>query len=141
MRSLYYPEELLKWEKNTKISEFISLDGCRAHGLVYCQSKKVVAMNGRDFVEKSFLFHENGVIYKYSSYIDNCHLIRAVPSDSVRGQSLFSFAMARRSPTDNKILFTNINQMDYKLKIPMFLKSSFLPKAAKLWYKEINNHL
>jgi hypothetical protein len=109
MRSLYYPNELVKWESNTKVCEFLSLDGCHGHGLAYCATKKVFTISGRDFLDKSFLFHSGDTVYKYSSSVDNCSSLRPPPSGTVRGQSIYSFAIARRDASDNKIHFTNIN--------------------------------
>lgn len=142
MKSIYYCDYQRQWEKNVKEAFFISLDGCRTHGLVYCATKKIFTIDSRDFFEKSFMFSANGKIYKYSSNADWPEKDPSSQSKDkrVRGTNLHSCSLIQRLE-DGRILYTNINQMDYKLNIPLFIKTSFLPKAAKTWYKDITAFL
>jgi hypothetical protein len=106
MKSIYYSNQQKKWEKNIKECEFISIDGCRTHGLVYCTTKKIFTIESRDFLEKSFLFHANGKIYKYSSNAADCPFDPKLKTKTkyVRGENIFSCSLIRRDPeNDNKI--------------------------------------
>ena len=100
MRCLYNAEHLLSWEKNTKTQEFIPVDGHRSFGLNYYRTKKVMVIGSRDFVDKTFIFENDGKIYKYSSHIENCTKIKPIPVATVRGTNMFSFGMAHRIEDD-----------------------------------------
>ena len=71
MKCIYHPESVKKWDKNVKAMEFIPVEGSKTHGFNYSASKKIFTFDSRDFYEKTFMFHHNGKIYKYSCAVEN----------------------------------------------------------------------
>ena len=46
----------------------------------------------------------------------------------------------RRDPSDLKIHVTGISQYDYKIDVPKFLTTTFLPKAIKSGFDSVNKY-
>ena len=105
-----------------------------------------MAICSRDFIEKGFNFFHNGKFYRYSSSIDNSDLpglngkelkFPAPNKSTVRANTLINCAIMRRD-SDNRILVSTLTQCDFKIKVPAFMITTFLPKATKNWYESIN---
>ena len=56
--------------------------------------------------------------------------------DTVRAENYFCIFVMQRT-SQNKILIEAVNQCDFKLSLPQFIIKSFLPSAAKDWYKAV----
>lgn len=61
----------------------------------------------------------------------NSEELKPVPGETVRGETIYNFGIMQRDDKDNKIKFSVITQADFKLEVPAFMLSSFLPKATK----------
>lgn len=100
-------------------------------------NKKQFTIDSRDFYEKGFNFFHDGKFYRYSCVVDNDLELRPKPANTVRGATLYNVGMMYRDPVDKKVHLTVITQCDYKLNVPSFMLTSFLPKAAKGWIGDI----
>lgn len=99
-------------------------------------------------MEKGFNFYSDGKFYRYSTSIDNSEVagvydedgpVRSIddPENRVRGFTIFNCAIMERNPTTNEIECRVVTQCDFKMSIPVFIVSSFVPKATKAWYDNI----
>lgn len=99
-------------------------------------------------MEKGFNFYSDGKMYRYSASIDNSEVegaydsngpIRSLadPSTTVRGFTIFNVGIMQRHETSNEISLHSITQCDFKISIPSFMITSFLPKATKGWHDNI----
>jgi hypothetical protein len=61
----------------------------------------------------------------------NSEELYAVPKDTIRGETIYNFGIMERDPSDNKIKFSVVTQADFKISVPAFMMTSFLPKATK----------
>ena len=135
---IYFPENATKWDKNVKDYEQIPLEkGNTCYGMTYVSQKKTFTIDSRDFLDKGFSFFYKGKFYRYSCSVNNNLDLKPKPKDTVRGATLYNCVVMYRDPKDLRIYYTVVTQCDYKLNIPTFILTSFLPKAAKSWIGEI----
>ena len=45
-----------------------------------------------------------------------------------------------RDPTDGRVKYVNLMQADLDMSIPSWILSSFIPKAYKEWYENLNKY-
>ena len=50
---------------------------------------------------------------------------------------MYNFGIMTRDPEDYKIKFSVITQADFKLEVPAFMLTTFLPKATKQWFDTV----
>lgn len=90
------------------------------------------------------MFYTNGKLYKYSTSIMNADkpgpngekpIKPSLDSYTVRADTLFNVGCIERDPVNGKVKLTTITQCDFKLKVPSFMLTSFLPNAVKGWYE------
>ena len=76
-----------------------------------------MAINCRDFVEKTFGFYDNGKYYRYSCSVPNSELpgpngepplCPILEKNTVRGYTMINVAMSYRDPTDGKIIMHSL---------------------------------
>ena len=122
--------------------EFISQieGGKRTYGYTYTKQKKQFTIQSRDFYDKGFNFYHNGKYYRYSTAMANSEELYAVPKDTIRGETIYNFGIMERDPSDNKIKFSVVTQADFKISVPAFMMTSFLPKATKQWFDTVQKH-
>ena len=98
-------------------------------------------------MEKGFNFYSDGKFYRYSTSIDNSEVpgaydssrpIRAIenPNQTIRGFTIFNVGIMQRLD-DGKISMDIVTQCDFKISVPSFMLTSFLPKATKAWYDNV----
>lgn len=63
-----------------------------------------------------------------------------VPEETTRGTTVFNFGMFERDPNDGKIHGTICTQCDFKIDIPSFMLTTFLPNASKAWYQNVTKY-
>ena len=63
--------------------------------------------------------------------------MKPLPKKTTRAETLINIGKMYKDPKDNKLKLTSITQMDFKIKLPAFIFSTFLPKASKSWYTEV----
>lgn len=135
----------MKWDKNLNLAEYTPYrPGAVGIGFWYTNNKKQYTIASRDFYEKGFNFFHDGKYYRYSCSIADSELagpngeppLRPCDNDTVRGRCVINCGMMQRNPSDGKILLTQISQMDFRINVPSFMVTSFLPKAMKSWYDE-----
>ena len=107
--------------------------------LKYSVNKKQYTIDSRDFVEKSFSFYHNEKFYRYSSSVPEQAGLQMfpLPEETVRGTTIFNFGLFERDKKDEKIKGTICTQCDFKIAVPAFMLSTFLPDSAKEWYSGV----
>ena len=121
----------MKWDKNIDIGEPTPfIEGKSSFYKMYSKNIKKFTFEARDFYEKCFVFTHNGAMYRYTCSFPNSESTIPVKNGGIRGESLINMAKMYRDD-DNKIKFTVLVQCDFKLKLPSFIFSSFLPGAFK----------
>lgn len=76
------------------------------------------------------MFTCNGAMYRYSSNIPNSEKIIPLEKNVTRGESYINLAKMYRDE-DNSIRHLSLYQCDFKMKIPSFIFSSFIPGSIK----------
>jgi len=139
---MYSPEHQMVWDSNLKSSEFIPLqEGKKSFGFTYTANHKQFTIKSRDFYEKGFNFFHEGKFYRYSCSVRNSEEGREVPKETVRGETIYNMAiMYRDQEDDQKLKFSVVTQCDFKINVPAFMLTSFLPKATKGWMDNINKY-
>ena len=148
-KTMFDPAHVSKWDKNIKTVKTIPLvEGKRCFSLSYTLNKQQYSIAGRDFYEKQFNFFHNGKFYRYSSSIDNSEIEgpngepAAMPSPddkTVRAFTAINCGVVQRGPK-SELKFTMFCQIDWKIKVPSFILTSFFPKAAKEWNQNVNKY-
>ena len=136
---IYNPEHQGQWDKNLRNVEFKAVvPGKKTFGLNYNSNKKQFQFCSRDFQEKGFNFYSDGKFYRYSTSIDDSEAIKPIddPKDMVRGFTIYNCGVMQRDETGQLVLRI-ITQCDFKITVPSFMLSSFLPKATKTWYDSV----
>ena len=121
-------------------------DGTNAACYSYSRNKRIYAIDGREFYEKGFLFFDKGKFYRYTTSIpdsvgepkdENDMSKRPLYSDgAVRGETLISMATIERDEK-GKLRLQMLMQLDFKLRLPSSILSSFMPSAMKTWYSSV----
>lgn len=139
----------MEWDKNIQESEVKpTTPGKKSYFLFYMSNKKQYQFCPRDFMEKAFTFYSDGKLYRYSTSIDNSEVegaygssgpIRSLddPNNMVRGFTIFNVGIMDRDEKTNEIRIKSITQCDFKISVPSFMLTSFLPKATKGWHDNI----
>ena len=132
----------MKWDKNVEEGEFIEcIEGKRTYGYTYIKNKKHATIKSRDFYDKGFNFYHNGKYYRYSTAVAGSEDLKPVPADTFRGETIYNFGIMERDPEDNnKIKFSVVTQADFKINVPAFMLTTFLPKATKTWFDTVQKH-
>ena len=108
-----------------------------------------MAIASRDFVEKSIHFYQNGKFYKFACSVPNSELggpggqepLYPSPDNyTVRGFTLLNASIVQRNSFDGSITMTGLVQCDFKLRIPQFMITTFLPRATRQWLENINKY-
>ena len=137
---MFKPQCVLDWDKNCLTSEFVEVDtNKKSYGLIYVAQKKQFTFQSRDFYEKGINFYSNGKYYRYTCGIPNDSDFRSIPKDTVRGQTLINCAIMEYQE-DGKLSYRCVTQCDFKMTVPNFIYTTFLPKAAKSWLAEIQKY-
>ena len=145
---MYVAKNLLKYESCLADAKFIPLrNDCFAAGFSYSRHKRIYVIDGREFYEKGFLFYDQGKLYRYLTSIPNSvgepeyegdfSKKPQHPDSPVRGETLFSIVTVERDEK-GKLKLTMLMQMDFKLRLPSFIISSFMPSTMKTWYTNVN---
>ena len=102
----------------------------------YTRHKRIYAIDGREFYEKGFLFYDQGKLYRYLTSVPDSigepeyeGDMRKRPLHSkatVRGETLFSMITIERE-AKGKLKLIMLMQLDFKLRLPSFILSSFMP--------------
>ena len=131
-KCIYDLDEQMKWDKNIVQADVVPvIEGKQVAHTSYTQNRKVFSIKSRDFYDKGLAFTHNEVFYRFSSAVNNSEEVRPPPKDTIRGETLINYAKMWRDPVDNKVKYISVIQCDFKLKIPPFIFSSFLPGAFK----------
>ena len=94
-------------------------------------------------MEKGFAFYSKGKFYRYSTSVDGSEFpgpngekpLMPLPNDStVRGFTNLNCGVMYRDPKTGKIINKVITQCDFKISVPPWMLTSFLPSATKKWY-------
>ena len=59
--------------------------------------------------------------------------------NTIRGETYTSVAIMERT-ADNKLRFVQLSQSDFKLELPGWIYSLFLPKSAKAWIGNVQEY-
>ena len=149
VKTMFDPDHVSKWDKNIKSVRIVPLvDGKKCFYLQYTLNKQQYSISGRDFYEKQFNFYHKGKFYRYSSSIENSEVegpngelaIMPSPDDkTIRSFTVINCGIIERGPS-NELLYSLICQIDWKIKVPSFILTSFFPKAAKEWNQNVNKY-
>ena len=125
-------------------------DGNLSAGFSYSRHKRVYAIDGREFYDKGFLFFDKGKFYRYLTSIpdgvgepeyEGDMKKRPLHSENtVRGETYVSMITIERDEK-GKLLVKMLTQLDFKLRLPSFIVSSFLPNAMKTWYSNVKKYV
>ena len=108
-----------------------------------------MAIASRDYAEKSFMFYDRGKFYRFTSGVPDSEFKRPngrppicpLPDYStVRAFTFINIATCYRNPSDGKIIYSSVVQFDFKLKIPNFMLTTFVPRAIKAWMENIQKY-
>ena len=149
LKVIYDPKHNIKWDK------LIGEEGIKvgvnektnSASFLYTHNRKQYTIAARDFYEKGFNFYDNGKFYRYSTSVPDAQMqglngeAPRCPErpNTVRAEVLINVSMMWRSP-DGKINSVLISQADFKIKAPLFMINSFLPKAAKNWRESVDKY-
>jgi len=67
----------------------------------------------------------------------NSEELYPVPEETIRGETLYNYGVMYRDPKDNKIHLDVVTQADFKIQVPAFMMTSFLPKATKQFFDTV----
>ena len=114
--------------------------GKRCYGLCYLVNGSKFTFDARDYVEKYLEFYDKGKFYRYGSSIPNNGFdVEPARKKTVRGETLINCAMLYRLQ-DQKIKQIHLCQVDFKIEVPQWLLTQFLPSAAKKWMAEAKKY-
>lgn len=130
----------MKYDKNVKSSELITVGDKKCYAYTYYVQKKQFNILGRDYYEKSFMFSHEGTVYRYSCSIADSDEIKLIPASTIRAECIYNIATIKRDPSSGKILLTTLAQNDFKLAVPAFMINTFLPKATKEWLDHVTKY-
>lgn len=143
LKVIYSPDHQKKWDKVLEDSQVQPLgESTRNIGYSYTKNKKQFTIASRDFFEKGFNFYHDGKFYRYSTSVPDSEnsLKPLVDKKTVRGTTNFNVGIMERDPGSGKILFTMAAQCDFKIKVPSFMLTSFLPSAVKSWHENVSKY-
>mmetsp|Transcript_35609 Transcript_35609/g.54449 ORF Transcript_35609/g.54449 Transcript_35609/m.54449 type:complete len:254 (-) Transcript_35609:2-763(-) len=137
IKCIWETDHQKKWDACLQEAEFSPLrEGVRSYGFTYCQNKKQFTIQSRDFYEKGFSFYHDGKFYRYSCTVKDSQEQKPSPADTIRGETLYNFACVYREQ-DGSLKMSVVTQCDFKIQVPSFMLTSFLPKATKNWFDNV----
>ena len=140
MKCIYDPTECVQWDNNLEDAYNIPIhEGKFSYTKSYSKNKKQFGIAARDFYDKGFLFIEKGVVYRYTCSHNN-HKELPNSKGVIRGETLYNFARISRDPLDRTIRLVCLTQCDFKLSVPGWAYTTFLPKAFKSWVSDVQTH-
>ena len=148
LNCIYNPQAMVNFDKNIKNARRIEVYNKKSYGFLYFQNKKVFQVQSRDFVEKYVGFYHKGKYYRIVfSYKDadkrgpngEPPFCPVPDKQTVRGETVVGAITAERT-ADGKIKLTTVIQCDLKISIPTFMITTFLPRATKEWYENLNQY-
>lgn len=123
--------------------EFYSINGCKTNGLTYQKNKAQYSFNSRDFYEKGFAFYHNGKFYRYTTSVpdEESFSMKPLPEVTERASTIIYYGIVERDPSNNnKIKLQSNCQCDFKITVPSFMLTQFLPSSTKSWYSSIQKY-
>lgn len=115
---MYEQDHVPNWDPMISHNEFHPLkDGDKTIGTNWTKHHRIMHMSSRDYCDKMINFYHNGKFYHYQTSIPacECHKVKELNGDVVRGTTIYNIGMIHRDEESGKLHYHGLIQLDCKV--------------------------
>ena len=133
IKFMYEPKIRYVWDNILKNIDIIDGEILKCYIINTWAKSPIFLISERDSIEKRFIFKHNNNAYIFSTSVP----FNFVPEKKNVVRIINYINFSKIYEDDDNYYFYNINQSDFKMKIPQFIFNVTLPMTVKEWYNNL----